>query len=145
MNKPIFESEIIIEAPFYDVDSMEVVWHGNYVKYLEDARCAMLDKIGYNYLDIKKDGYAWPIVQLKIKYIKPFIFKQKILIKTFLVEYENCLKIDYLFFDLKSGNKITKAQTMQVAVNIETGELCYNSPQIFLEKIEKIKNNEIKN
>ncbi len=38
--------------PFFDVDSMNVVWHGHYVKYLEVARCALLDQIGHNYNDM---------------------------------------------------------------------------------------------
>jgi acyl-CoA thioester hydrolase len=38
------ETEFTVE--FYDVDSMEIVWHGNYVKYLEKARCVLLDHIG---------------------------------------------------------------------------------------------------
>ena len=37
-----------IEVPFFDVDVMQIVWHGHYVKYLEVARCAFLDAIGYN-------------------------------------------------------------------------------------------------
>lgn len=38
-----------IEVPFFDVDAMHIVWHGNYVKYLETARCAFLSAIGYDY------------------------------------------------------------------------------------------------
>lgn len=37
------------EVPFFDVDAMHIVWHGNYVKYLETARCAFLSSIGYDY------------------------------------------------------------------------------------------------
>lgn len=47
------------KVAFFDVDSMEVMWHGNYVKYLEMARCELLDKLGYNYIAMKKDGYAF--------------------------------------------------------------------------------------
>ena len=37
------------EVPFFDVDAMNIVWHGNYVKYLETARCAVLSAIAYDY------------------------------------------------------------------------------------------------
>ena len=30
---------IELTVPFYDVDSMDIVWHGHYLKYFEDARC----------------------------------------------------------------------------------------------------------
>jgi acyl-CoA thioester hydrolase len=36
------DTEILV--PFFDVDSMNVVWHGHYVKYLEVARCALLER-----------------------------------------------------------------------------------------------------
>lgn len=42
-----FKSDTIIKVEFYDLDPMDVVWHGNYVKYLEVARCDMLSKLGY--------------------------------------------------------------------------------------------------
>ena len=51
MNKPssrwIAETETHIE--FFDLDPMEIVWHGRYVKYLEMVRGVLLDTIDYNY------------------------------------------------------------------------------------------------
>jgi len=135
MNKEI-RAEVIIKIPFYDVDSMNVAWHGNYAKYLEDARCALLDSIGYNYNEMQKGGHSWPIVNLNIKYIRPFIFNQEIKVSATLIEYENCIKIKYLITDLKSGEKLTKAETMQMAVDMKTGETCFFSPKVFLEKVE---------
>ncbi|VEB42441.1 acyl-CoA thioester hydrolase, YbgC/YbaW family [Chromobacterium violaceum] len=40
---------IELEPAFHDLDPMDVVWHGNYVKYLEIARCALLERFDYNY------------------------------------------------------------------------------------------------
>ena len=34
------------EVQFFDVDSMDIMWHGHYVKYLEMARCQFLEEIG---------------------------------------------------------------------------------------------------
>ena len=42
------------EIQFFDVDSMNIMWHGHYVKYLEMARCAFLDEIHYTY-DVMKE------------------------------------------------------------------------------------------
>ncbi len=41
----IVSETIEFEIPFFDVDSMEVTWHGHYIKYFELARCALLKKI----------------------------------------------------------------------------------------------------
>jgi acyl-CoA thioester hydrolase len=47
--KGVLAAEIDVVVPFFDVDSLEIVWHGHYVKYLEIARCALLDELGHNY------------------------------------------------------------------------------------------------
>ena len=67
--KALLSSFIDINVPFYDVDSMRIVWHGHYVKYIEDARCQLLDEIGYNYQDMEDSGYLWPIVDMRLKYV----------------------------------------------------------------------------
>lgn len=120
---------------FYDTDSMGVAWHGHYVRFLEDARCALLDVIGHDYNDMKASGYAWPVVQLHVKYMKPLIFKQKINIKTTLVEFENCIKVTYLITDADTGDKLSKAETMQMAVHVDSGETCMVSPPAFTDKV----------
>ena len=55
--------EIEITIPFYDVDSMRVAYHGNYVKYLEEARCAYLLDKEMTYGDMDILGYAFPVVE----------------------------------------------------------------------------------
>ena len=72
------EASVEFRVEFYDVDSMGVVWHGNYVKYMELGRCALLDKIGYGYNEMKASGYAFPVASVKLKYIKPLIFRQSL-------------------------------------------------------------------
>ena len=52
------------DIPFYDLDPMAVVWHGNYVKYLEEARCALLFSLGYTYQDMCEDGVAYPVANM---------------------------------------------------------------------------------
>ena len=133
----MISTEIEIKAPFYDVDSMDIVWHGNYVKYLEDARCALLEKIGYDYDAMRESGYAWPLVGINIKYISPIRFKQLIRIRASLDEYENCIKVKYLLYDAESGKKIAKAETLQMAIDMKTMKALYFSPQILLDKVKE--------
>ena len=81
------QKEIEIIVPFYDLDPMRVVWHGNYLKYMERARCALLDEYSLNYDDMAKLGYAFPVVTMQAKYIKPAIFGQKIIVKIIFLFY----------------------------------------------------------
>ena len=127
--------ETTITAQFYDLDPMGVVWHGNYARYLEEARCKLLDAIGYNYTEMEQSGYKWPIVDMQIKYVRPIRFSQEIIVNVTLVETANRLKINYTLRDKLSGEVVTKATTTQVAVHIKTGELCLESPSVLTDKI----------
>ena len=124
-----------IEGPFFDVDAMQIVWHGHYVKYLEMARCAFLSAIQYDYREMGVQGFSWPIVQLHVKYVKPAVFGQKIRVDLAVVEIESCLRIDYTLVDVASGAKLTQASTTQVAVSLATGEMQFQTPDSWLNAI----------
>ncbi len=136
MEKPI-TANAEVQVQFYDLDSMNVAWHGNYVKYMETARCALLEKIDYDYSQMENDGFVWPIVHLEIKYIRPLRFMQKVRIETTLVEYQICMKIRYKFIDTETGKVVSKAETTQMAVDLKTRESLIGSPPCFLEKVRK--------
>ncbi|TCS35553.1 acyl-CoA thioester hydrolase [Paucimonas lemoignei] len=128
-------AEIDLQVQFFDLDPMQIVWHGHYVKYLEQARCALLEKIGYNYPDMKASGYMWPIIDMQLRYIGAATFGQIIKVSATLVEWENRLRINYLITDAQSGKRLTRATTTQVAVHAETGEMCFVSPPVLFEKL----------
>jgi acyl-CoA thioester hydrolase len=90
----VIQAETLIEVPFHDVDVMQVAWHGHYVKYFEIARCVLLDKIDYNYPQMKTSGYAWPVIDLRVRYAQPLRFRQTVRVIAKLVEWENRLKIE---------------------------------------------------
>jgi acyl-CoA thioester hydrolase len=127
---PDLSIEIDLDPAFHDLDPMDIVWHGNYVKYLEIARCALLEKFNYNYPQMRDSGYAWPVVDMRLKYVRPTRFGQKIRIRATITEWENRLKIDYLIRDVADGHKINQAYTIQVAVNMLDGELQYLCPAV---------------
>ena len=128
-------AEIQIKVPFYDVDAKGIVWHGNYLRYFEQARAELLNKIGYGYFEMKDSGYAWPVVDAHVPSITTLTIQQNIKVLSRLVEYERQLKIGYEIFDLESGNRATEGYTIQVAVNMGNNELCFASPKILLDKL----------
>jgi acyl-CoA thioester hydrolase len=131
----MIDVSIIIKIPFYDIDIMSMAWHGHYVKYFEQARAALLDKIDYNYRQMLDSGYIWPVIDMRIKYIKPIRFDSSIKIQATLAEYENRLKIEYLITDADAGTRLTKGYTCQVAVDMATEEMRLVSPDILFQKL----------
>ncbi len=128
-------AEVEMQVQFFDLDPMEIVWHGRYVKYLEVVRCALLDKIGYNYVQMKASGYSWPVIDMHLRYVAPATFGQRLKLRADIVEWENRLKIDYLITDADSGKRLNKASTIMVAVEIASGAMCFVSPPVLFEKL----------
>lgn len=137
-SKGVLHIDTEILVPFFDVDSMNVVWHGHYVKYLEVARCALLDKIGHNYSAMSESGYAWPVIDLQLRYVRGAVFGQKLNVRANLVEWENRLKINYLISDLETGERLTRAVSVQVAVNMHNREMQLASPKVFTDAVERM-------
>lgn len=128
-------AEAELQVQFFDLDPMEIVWHGNYVKYLEVARCALLDKIDYNYEQMRASGYMWPIIEMNLRYAAPAAFGQRLLLRAEIVEWENRLRIDYTISDAATGKRLNRATTTQVAVDLASGEMCFASPPVLFQKL----------
>jgi acyl-CoA thioester hydrolase len=129
------EATVTIQIPFHDVDLMGVAWHGHYFKYLEVARSALLDAIHYNYREMKESGLAWPIVDVRLRYLRPIRLGQLIAVRGWLTEFELRLRIDYLITDAASGGRLTKGHSIQVPVDMATGELVLGTPAIIYQKL----------
>lgn len=130
-----WSAEVELTIQFYDLDPMEIVWHGNYAKFFEVARCAVLDRIEYNYAEMKASGYAWPVIDLHVRYLQPMVFGQVIVVRAEIVEWEHRLKLQYSIRDKASGQRLTKGTTMQVAVDVETRLMCLQSPAVLFERL----------
>jgi acyl-CoA thioester hydrolase len=133
----VLQAEVEMLVPFFDVDSMDVVWHGHYVKYFEIARCALLERIGHNYQQMRDAGYAWPIIDVQLRYMRGARFNQRIVVRADLVEWENRLKINYLIRDAETVERMTRGSTVQVAVEIASREMLLASPRVFVDAVER--------
>ncbi|MGC6389253.1 acyl-CoA thioesterase [Ewingella sp. S1.OA.A_B6] len=130
-----FTAEVTITVPFHDIDPMGVVWHGNYFRYFEVAREALLNQFNYGYRQMRESGYVWPVVDTRVKYRDIIEFEQKIRVRATVEEFENRLKIGYQIVDAHSGKRTTTAYTIQVAVDAGTREMCFVSPDILFERM----------
>lgn len=127
-------TEVVIA--FHDVDVMAVVWHGHYLKYLENARWALMDRLGYGYEIMVASDYLWPIIEAHVRYIRSAKFGDRLLVKASLVEWQNRLAINYLVTDARTRARVARARTVQVAVERATSELQFVSPAPFVRQIE---------
>jgi acyl-CoA thioester hydrolase len=124
-----------IEVPFQDVDPMQVVWHGNYFRYFETARAALLRRIDYDYPQMQASQYLWPIIELQARFMQPLRYAQHIRVHAGLMEWENRLKIHYRVEDAASRKRLSTGYSIQCAVDARTGELQLVSPAPLLQRL----------
>ncbi len=132
---PYAQAHVELQVPFHDIDVMEVVWHGNYSKYFELARCACLSKLDYDYPQMRDSGYAWPVIDMGLRFIKAARFNQWLKVEARLTEWEHKLRFDYTITDRDTGARIAKGHTEQVAVDTKNWEMCLASPQVLADKL----------
>lgn len=121
-------SQIEFQVPFFDVDSMQIAWHGHYAKYFELARCQLLDELGHDYEAMAASGFSWPIVDLRVRYMRSLQFKQWIRVIATLKRWDEQLRIAYRIRDRDSGASIARGATLQVPIEIESGQRYNKTP-----------------
>ena len=116
-----------IMVRFCEVDSLGIVWHGHYLKYLEDGREAFGVQYGLGYIDIYNNGLVIPIVKVEVDFKRPLKYRDKVTIET---TYQDCeaakLIFSYTLKDL-NGQVVGTATTIQVF--LEKGVLCLYTPE----------------
>ena len=116
-----------IRVRFNEVDSLGIVWHGNYITYFEEGREYFGRKHGISYLDVKANGLATPIVESVCKHKLPLKYGDIATIETTFVDSPaNKLIFRYKIFN-SEGKVVCTGKTIQVFIN-EQGELVLNVP-----------------
>ncbi|HEU4624857.1 MAG TPA: acyl-CoA thioesterase [Steroidobacteraceae bacterium] len=128
-------ASIEVVVPFHDVDLAGVVWHGHYMKYLENARWALMERIGFDLEAMMGSGYLWPIVSVEVKYVRAVRYGDRLRVRASLVEWETRLGVNYLMVDCKDEARVGRAQTVQVAVDRETHAMQWVSPPCLTDRV----------
>ena len=131
---PHLAIEIEVRPAFYDIDPMYVVWHGHYLKYFEQARGALFDRLDYGYARMKESGWFWPIVDLRVKYVRPATLGQTLRVRAAITEWECRVRTEYLIRDAED-NVLTRGHSLQVAVGVDSGEMQFVCPPVLWEKL----------
>ncbi len=126
---------IKIKVRFSEVDSMRVVWHGEYVKYFEDGREAFGREFGgLNYDTIESDGYYIPIVKLELDYKIPLKCGDTAIVETkFINSRAAKILFEYVIYRESDMAVAATGRSMQVFTHADTGELELNTPQFFMD------------
>lgn len=121
--------EITRSVPFYDLDPIQVVWHGNYLNYFEDARVALFDQNGIDLFDFyKKTSIIFPITKTASKHIHPLRYRDEFICKATMVDARFKLVVDFEIRMASDGKICTRGRTEQVAVKTPEMEIQFAIP-----------------
>ncbi len=123
-------ASVTLKVPYYDLDPMQIVWHGNYLKYFDVARQALFRKYGvdlHSYMEDTK--HIFPIVRSTIKHIWPLRFDDEFTCTAVLKEARVRVVLDFEIRLIPSGRLCAKGWTEQVAVLLPGMEMAFQIPE----------------
>jgi acyl-CoA thioester hydrolase len=127
---PSVSTSVTLKVPYYDVDLMQIVWHGNYLKYFEVARQALFEKYGVRVRGYTGDArYVFPVVRSMVKHICPLRFDDEFICTAVLKEARVRIVLDFEIKLISNGRLCTKGWTEQVAVLLPEMEMAFQIPE----------------
>lgn len=122
---------------FSEIDSMNIVWHGSYPLYFEDAREAFGKKFGLGYTTIFSNGYYAPLVEMTFKFKRPLVYESKpTIVITYIPTESAKLVFEYQIIDEKDGTVFATGKTVQVFMDKDY-QLVWENPEFYQEWKEK--------
>ncbi len=137
----VLQCVLSVKVRFNEVDSMGIVWYGNYVEYLELAREEFGRKYGLTYLgDIYRNGYYAPVVKLDIDYKHILEYQDELFVRaTYIPTLSSKICFEYeIFTKSPDGGEIlvATAGTTQVFTDMDKN-LVLENPCFYKEWKEK--------
>jgi acyl-CoA thioester hydrolase len=131
MNPPELISTTSFPVRFSEVDSMMIVWHGHYVKYMEEGREDFGRKYGISYMTIRENGYMAPLVKFSCDYKKTLTYEDQVIVET---RYTDCdaAKLIYRFSIFRASDQelVATGESVQVFLDMNR-ELVLTIPPFF--------------
>jgi acyl-CoA thioester hydrolase len=130
-------ASIEVTVAFHDIDIIGVMWHGHYLKYLETARWQLMDQLDFGYDTMAASGYAWPIVEMHVKYLHAARMGEQLNVRASLVEWENRITLNYLVTRASDQERVARGKSVQVAVDAKTLALQFVTPEPLLSRVQR--------
>ena len=121
--------EILVR--FSEVDSMRIVWHGNYLKYFEDGRESFGLKYNLGYLDVYRHNTMIPLVKINCDFKRPLEYGDTAIVETRYIPVEAAkIVFEYIIYRKRDMEVAATGATTQVFLTPQ-GELLLTAPEFF--------------
>ena len=132
----MYISETTVRVRYAETDKMGYVYYGNYTHYYEVGRVEALRQLGTSYKEMEDNGVMLPVYICNIKYLKPALYDDLLVIKTIIRELPTAkITFDYEIYNQKN-ELLNTGTTSLVFINMASNKPC-PAPGSFMEKIRK--------
>ncbi len=109
--------EVELKVPFHDLDPLQIVWHGNYLKYFDIARFALFKNAGIDLYEYhQRTGYLFPVVKTSAKFVVPLKYGDVIMCGATVVDARIKIVIDFVIRRVGTDEVCAKGRGEQVAL-----------------------------
>ncbi|KZZ82722.1 YbgC/FadM family acyl-CoA thioesterase [Bacillus sp. SJS] len=116
----MFTSKTEVEVRYSETDQMGIVYHANYLVWMEIGRTKLIEDLGFSYAAMEEEGILSPVIDINIEYKKPLKYGQKAIIHTWVQEYSG-VKVVYGYeMFTPDGELAIKATSSHVCVKKES-------------------------
>lgn len=109
-----------IEVRYAETDQMGVVYHANYLVWMEVGRTQLIKDLGFHYADMEKEGVISPVIDLQISYKKPLRYGETATVHTWVDLYDGIRVIYGYEIMTPDGELAITANSTHVCVNEKT-------------------------
>lgn len=132
----MYISETTVRVRYSETDKMGYVYYGNYTHYYEVGRVEAMRQLGTSYKEMEDGGIMLPVYTCNIKYLKPALYDDLLVIKTTIKELPAArIVFNYEIYNQKN-ELLNVADTTLVFIDMKTNKPC-PAPGSFMEKIKK--------
>lgn len=127
-----------IKVYYHDTDAYQVAWHGNYLKWYEQARCDMCEKLGFSLVELaEKEGVIFPIVNVNLRYKSPAKLYDNLIIQTSVKEFSRTKVVFEQIIVEKESQKVCNIAEITVVAVDNDGKLIRKLPDYVVTAFEK--------
>lgn len=115
----MFVSEKQVEIRYAETDQMGVVYHTNYVVWMELGRTQLVRDLGYDYAKLEEMGIVSPVIELNVQYKKAMRYGQVATVRTWIEQHDK-LRTTYGYEILhEDGSVAATGTTVNILVTKE--------------------------
>ncbi len=108
-----YMEKYIHKVHYYETDKMGITHHSNYIRWMEEARIAFLDGVGYGYARLERDGIISPVIGVECSYRRSTTFDDEVAIDVSAEEFKGVkLVIAYTMTNTATGECVLTGRSM---------------------------------